>query len=41
MPKGVILKNFIFDQYTWEVAAMKTLAAYKSVLKIRPTYVSQ
>ncbi|MHC1723467.1 MAG: glycosyltransferase family 4 protein [Aminipila sp.] len=37
-PKGEILKNHIFNNYTWEVAAIKTLDAYKTVLK---TNVSQ
>lgn len=30
-PKGEILKNHIFNNYTWEIAAMKTLDAYKTV----------
>lgn len=39
-PKTEILKNYIFNNYTWEVAAMKTLDAYKTVLGERQTDVS-
>lgn len=34
-PKEEILKNYILNNYTWEVAALKTLDAYKTVLENR------